>query len=237
MGTLSSEQQNRRRGLIWLVVAAAVTIVLWRVPGGNYILYPFTILATWFHEIAHGLTALLLGGSFKKLVISPDGSGVAYYTGPLLFGRIGQALVAASGPLGPPLAGSALILSSRNTRHASLGLYLLGAFMVISTVIWVRSLFGFIIIPTIGLLLLAVAAKGSAGMKEFAVQFLGVQACISTYLQINYLFTYSAGPVGISDTGQIQQLLILPYWFWGALIMVVSLLLLLKSLQMAYRSP
>ena len=234
---MSNEQRQGRRGLVWLVVAAAVTIVLWRVPGGNYILYPFTILATWFHEIAHGLAALLLGGSFKKLVILSDGSGVAYYSGPLLFGRIGQALVAAAGPLGPPLAGAALILSSRNPRHASLSLYLLGAFMVISTVIWVRSLFGFIVIPMIGLLVLAVAAKGSASLRGFAVQFLGVQACISTYLQINYLFTYSAGPLGISDTGQIQQLLILPYWFWGGLIMVLSLFVLLKCLQMAYRSP
>lgn len=224
-------------GLVWLIGAALVTVILWQVPGGNYALYPFTILATWFHEMAHGVMALLLGGTFTKLLIFQNGSGVAYYTGPLWLGPIGKALVAAAGPLGPPIAGGALILTSRNTKTASLSLYVLGTILLLSTAIWVRSLFGFIVIPAMGLLILALAVKGSPRVRGFAVQFLGVQACVSTYLQVGYLFTFSAGPLGISDTGQIQQILLLPYWFWGALISVSSFLILAQSLRVAYRSP
>ncbi len=116
--------------IVWLVGAALVTVMLWQVPGGNYALYPFTILATWFHEMAHGLAALLLGGHFTKLLIFQNGSGLAYYTGPLFLGPIGKAVVAAAGPLGPPIAGAALILTSRNTKTASLSLFLLGALPV-----------------------------------------------------------------------------------------------------------
>lgn len=233
---VSSSQTVQRTGFIWLIVAAVVTVVLWHVPFGNYILYPFTILATWFHEMGHGLAAMLLGGSFSKLVIFQNGSGVAYYTGPLFLEPFGQALVAAAGPLGPPMAGAGLILSSRNTRWASMSLKLLAIVLLVSTVIWVRSLFGIIVIPAIGLVTLFVSLKGSPRVQAFAVQFLGVQACVSTYRQIDYLLSYSAGPLGISDTGQIQQALLLPYWFWGTAIALFSFLILIQSLRIAYRT-
>jgi hypothetical protein len=223
------------RGLVWLIGAALATVIVWRLPGGNYVLYPFTILATWFHEMAHGLAALILGGNFTKLLIFRDGSGLAYYTGPLFGGAIGNAIVAAAGPLGPPVAGAALILTSRDAKAASRGLYFGGLLMVISTAVWVRSIFGLIVIPAIGLGILLLAAKGSPRVQMFAVQFLGVQACVSTYRQIDYLFTYSAGPLGVSDTGHMQEVLILPYWFWGAFLAGLSLLILVQSLRIAYR--
>lgn len=219
-----------------LIAAAAATVVLWRVPGGNYVLYPFTILATWFHEMAHGLTALLLGGGFTRFVLFADGSGMAYYTGPLLFGRFGEALTAASGGLGPPVAGAALILASRTPRATSVALYLLGGFLLLSAVLWIRSLFGLLAISSLGILVLAATRRASSDLRSFAVQFLGVQACVSTYMQLGYLFSYSAGPSGLSDTGRIQQVLILPYWFWGALIAVLSFAILFWSLRSAFRA-
>ena len=231
----TESQPNTRVGLIWLAAAAAVTVTLWQVPGGNYILYPFTILATWFHEMAHGTMALIMGGRFSKLLLFPDGSGLASYTGPLYLEPISLALVAAAGPLGPPLAGSALILTSRYRKGAALSLKVLAALLLISTVVWVRSLFGVVAILVMGIVVMLVALKGSPRVQTFAVQFLGVQACVSTYQQLGYLFTYSAGPLGISDTGQMQQVLLLPYWFWGAVIAVSSFVILVQSLRLAYR--
>jgi Peptidase M50B-like len=73
-------------------------------------------------------------------------------------------------------------------------------------------------------------------VQGFSVQFLGVQACVSTYHQLDYLFSYTAGPLGLSDTAQIQQRLLLPYWFWGGLMAVASLVILVQSLRIAYRS-
>lgn len=232
----SPQLLQRRTAIWWLGTAALVTVVLWQVPGGNYILYPCTILATWFHEMAHGIMALLMGGRFSHLLIYANGSGVAYYSGPLFLQPIGNALVAAAGPLGPPLAGACLILTSRSVRATSVALYVLGGLLLVSTVVWVRSPFGLIAVPAIGMAVLFVAARGSENVRSFAVQFLGVQACVSTYRQIDYLFSYSAGPLGISDTAQIQKALLLPYWFWGGLIAIGSLLLLALSLRHAYRS-
>ncbi|MBD2361856.1 M50 family metallopeptidase [Anabaena minutissima FACHB-250] len=225
-----------RMELTWLVGAAIATAVLWQVPGGNYILYPFSILATWFHEMGHGLMALLLGGKFQQLQIFSNGSGVATYALRSSLASLGPFLVAAAGPMGPPLAGAALILASRNFKTASLSLKILGGFLLVSTLIWVRSPFGFVAIPLLGLMILGIGYKAPQWMQGFAIQFLGVQACVSTYHQLDYLFSSTAGPLGLSDTAQMQKYLLLPYWFWGGLMAIASLIILVQSLRIAYRS-
>ncbi|WP_413199448.1 M50 family metallopeptidase [Nostoc piscinale] len=225
-----------RMGLTWLVAAAIATAVLWQVPGGDYILYPFTILATWFHEMGHGLMALILGGQFQKLEIFSNGSGVATYRIATSLGPLGPGLVAAAGPMGPPIAGAALIMASRSFKAASLSLKVLGSFLLLSTLIWVRSWFGLLAVPLLGLIILGISLKAPRWMQGFAIQFLGVQACVSTYHQLNYLFSYSAGSLGLSDTAQMQRYLLLPYWFWGGLMAIASLIILIQSLRVAYRS-
>ncbi len=76
--TEQPEPTARSTGFRWLIAMAILTVGVWHLPGRNYILYPFTIMATWFHEMGHGLMALFPGGSFSKLLIFHDGSGVAY---------------------------------------------------------------------------------------------------------------------------------------------------------------
>jgi hypothetical protein len=239
-GESISNNTVEKMGLSWLIIAAIATVVLWQFPWGNYILYPFTILATWFHEMAHGLAAIILGGNFQKLVLYPNGSGVAQYTyrGSLFLGPIGRALVAAAGLMGPPIAGAFFIIASRKFRHAHYSLIFLGGILLLSVFLWVRSLFGIIAISLLGITILIIALKSPKWLQGFAIQFLGVQACISTFHQLDYLFTHRVtigGQNMLSDTGQIAQQLLLPYWFWGILIAATSFILLVQSLRIAYR--
>jgi hypothetical protein len=230
---LFTPTEVEKMGLTWLVAAGIVTAFLWQIPMGNYILYPFSILATWFHEMGHGLMALILGGQFQKLEIFGNGSGVAHYTLSNGWGYLGIGLVAAAGPMGPPLAGAGLILASGSLKTTSLSLKILGGFLLLSTLIWVRSWFGFVAIP-LGFMILGIALKTPLWVQGFAIQFLGVQACVSTYHQLDYLFSYTAGPLGLSDTGQMQQYLFLPYWFWGLLMAIASLMILIQSLRVVH---
>jgi hypothetical protein len=119
-----------------------------------FILYPFTILATWFHEMGHGLSAIALDGRFNKLMIFPNGSGLAYNSGRLALGAFGQALVSAGGLIGPPIAGMALLLASRQLRTAKRALFALGILLMLSTFIWVRSLTGWLVLPLLGAVML-----------------------------------------------------------------------------------
>lgn len=225
----------RRKTFQLLTISALLTVLLWQMPYGGLLLYPFTILATWFHEMGHGLTAMLLGGQFYKLEIFANGSGVATHGSS---GRLAMALVAAGGLLGPPIAGSAFIVSGRAPKGARLVLMLLGAVLLLSTLIWVRSAFGWLMLPLIGASLLVIGLKGPDWLQPLSVQFLGVQACISTFHQLDYLFMPSAhigSSIMASDTGQIAAALLLPYWIWGSLIAGLSFALLAASLWLIWR--
>ena len=230
--------EERRRRIALLVILAISSVMLWQTPIGNVLLYPFTILATWFHESGHGIAAALMGGDFERLLVFSDGSGLAESVVPNDTGSLAQAFIAAAGPLGPAIAGSGLILASMRVKSATYTLYALGAALLVSTLIWVATPTGWIVLPLIGLAILAIALRAAADTRIFAVQFLGVQAAISTYRQTDYLFTEGAmlgGYLHRSDTGVIAQHLSLPCWFWGGAISVLILLMLGYSLYYALR--
>jgi hypothetical protein len=227
---------HTQKRAIGLALAAGTTIILWQFPVGRYVLYPFTILATWFHEMGHGLCAMLLGGAFVTLQLSPDGSGYAIHTGTRFLGQPGVALVAAAGPLGPAFAGSLLIFLSLRPKSSRFGLTGLAVVMLLSAVIWIRTLFGVSLIVLLALLLLLIRFNGNGRWHSLSLQFIGVQACISVFLQIGYLFTEKipvAGRLIYSDTGQIAAALFLPYWFWATLLTGLTLWLPVWSLARA----
>ena len=68
----SQEEQVGR-----LILAGVLVLFLPALPFGNFLIWPFVILTTWFHEMGHGLTALVTGNAFDLLVINADGSGFA----------------------------------------------------------------------------------------------------------------------------------------------------------------
>jgi len=229
---------ERKRRIATLGVLALLSILLWQTYWGSILLYPFTILATWFHEMGHGLAAILTGGDFERLLIYPDGSGVASSMRPADSSVLSDALVSAAGPLGPPIAGALLIVASRTRRATRAVLAVLAAALVVSTLIWVRSLVGWIVLPLIALALLIVLMRGSPKVQDFSIQLLGVQACISTYRDTNYLFSDGgliAGRLQRSDTAAIADALVLPYWFWAGAISLAILALLAGSLRFALR--
>jgi hypothetical protein len=237
MPTSLADQDHRQRVLLLLGIALG-SILLWQTMLGSLLLYPFTILATWFHEMGHGLAAMLTGRGFERLSIFADGSGVALSLRPADGYRLTDALVAASGPLGPAIAGALLIVCSRSPVATRYALAALGAALVASTLIWVRSPTGWLVLPALGIGIALLALRLSPPWQRFAIQLIGVQACISAWKQFDYLFSPGGmvgGELHRSDTGAIADVLLLPYWFWGAAISATILALLWWSFRLAFR--
>lgn len=233
---LAEQDRQQRIGLLFGLGIASV--MLWQTTFGMLLLYPFTILATWFHEMGHGIAAMVLGARFEQLLIFPDGSGVTLSSLPADASRLTEALIAAGGPLGPPLAGAALIIASRSPRSTRLALVGLGVVLLFSSLIWVRTLTGLVVLPLLAAAILATARYGGAGHQRFAIQLLGVQACISVWQQFDYLFTPGGrieGQLQRSDTGAIADVLLLPYWFWGGAITIAICALMWWSFRIAFR--
>ena len=237
MSNLLADYDHKRRARV-LIGIAVVSILLWQTEIGSLLLYPFTILATWFHEMGHGIAALLTGSEFERLEIFPDGSGVAISLRPADASPLTDVLISASGPLGPAIAGSLLIMASRSDQAIRVALSIVGVALLVSTLIWVRSLTGWLILPALGAAILALAARGTPAQQGFGIQFLGVQACISVWQQFGYLFSSGGsidGQLHRSDTGAIADALLLPYWVWGAVISAAILAMLWSSFSFAFR--
>jgi hypothetical protein len=234
----SLADQDHKERLALLAGIALASIILWQTNLGSLLLYPFTILATWFHEMGHGIAAMLAGRDFERLQIFADGSGVAESLRPADGYGLTDAMIAASGPLGPAIAGALLIISSRSPTATRNALAVLGVALILSTAIWVRSLTGWLVLPALGLAIALLALRGPLPWQRFAIQLIGVQACISVWRQFDYLFSVGGnvgGQLQRSDTGAIADVLVLPYWFWGAGISVAILGLLWWSFRFAFR--
>ena len=237
MSSSLADQEPRQRAILLLGIAFAL-VMLWQTTLGSVMLYPLTILATWFHEMGHGVAAMATGSKFERLLIFSNGSGVAQLLTPSNESRFEIAMVAASGPMGPAVAGALLIIASRDIRSARHALSVLGVALILSTVIWVRSLTGWIVLPRLGIAILALAYRGTPSRQRLGTQILGVQACISAWKQFGYLFS-SGGSIGgqmhRSDTGAISDALLLPYWLWGTIISLAIAALMFWSLRVALR--
>ena len=219
-----------------LLLAAFVVIALPALPFGTYLIYPFAILTTWFHEMGHGVSALLMGQDFLQLMIFADGSGLAEYAVAGDLSPFSRAFISAGGPLAPSMIGAALILTSAHPKLWRPALWALAAAIFASVIVYVRSPVGYSVLPIVAAFLCVVAWKAPGGITRFTLQFLGVIAAMSMLRDFNYLFTESAfigGQQMLSDTGQMEASLLLPHWVWAAVILAISAVMITASLQYA----
>ena len=207
-----------------LVLAATAIAVVWQLPFGRQLLYPLTLLATFAHELGHGLTALLMGANFDHLQLTADGSGSAVWQGNP--GPLAIAAIAAGGHIGPSLAGVSLLLLARSTPRARGLLGLLAALLLVCMVVWARNVFGIFFLLTSAAALALAARYFSDVWAALLLHLIAVTLCLSWFTDLDYMFSAEAVVNGVrypSDSAVIAQALWLPYWFWGGLVALLSL--------------
>ncbi|MFV2056535.1 MAG: M50 family metallopeptidase [Thiohalomonadales bacterium] len=96
-----------------------------------FINWPFGWMETFFHELSHGLAALLSGGSIERIVLRFDGSGISYTRGGW------QPLVLFSGYAGAVIWGAIIYLGANVSGATSRWL----AFGILSLLIVVGVLY------------------------------------------------------------------------------------------------
>lgn len=207
----------------FFVISVIVTILLYVIPYGDVIGYPLVLLSTLFHEMGHGIAAVLIGGDFHRFIMGTDGSGVAYTSG--VSSAFGRAFVSAGGLVGPAVTAMFGLIMARNAKSARVGLIVLGVALVVSEILVVRGLFGLIFVGIFAAICLGLAFKAPPWIGQLAMVFVSVQLALSVFSRGDYLFTPVANTLKgqmPSDVGQMAEALWLPYWFWGALCGLIS---------------
>ena len=222
-----------------LALAASVltTVALYFIPGGRYVIYPLLLLSTLAHEIGHGVAAVLVGGSFERFVMYPDGSGVATWAGPS--SRLAIAFVAAGGLVGPAVVAGVGFAAGRTAKGSRRALWVGVVLLALALLLVVRNVFGVVFVLVLGAVCLLVALRASQEVAQLTLLFLAVQLALSVYSRSSYLFTpmaETATGAMPSDVAQIEAALWLPYWFWGGLCGLFSLAVVVLGLRAFWRS-
>jgi hypothetical protein len=214
-----------------------LTLLLYLVPYGDTIAYPLLLISTLAHELGHGVAGVLVGGEFHSLKIFPDASGMASIS--FGGGRIASAVVAAGGLVGPPVVAALLFMVSVRPKVARFALAGIAMLLVAILLLLVRNPFGWVFVGLVAALAGLIAWKASARVAQLVVVFIAVQLALSVYSRGDYLFTDVArtaqGPAP-SDVAQMADALFLPYWFWGGVCALLSVLVLAGGTWLFWRA-
>lgn len=201
--------------LIWASVAS---LALWVVPYVRLALLPLIYYNTHIHELCHALAAAITGGEVDFIKVFANGSGVTATLGG------SPILLATSGYVGSAIVGGMLIFGSRTVVSAKRMLWVAAGFLVFSMVFYVRG-------DTVGILtgigwILALGSmaywlKGDANI--FAVQFLGIQQCMTSVYSFLALIQVSSMPGQHSDAANMEKATNIPAMVWAVLWLLLAL--------------
>jgi hypothetical protein len=208
-----------------LIAALLASLLLWNLPFGGLVLYPFKLLSTWFHELCHGLVMLATGTGFSHLEIYRDTSGLAIAH--RAAGPIASALIASAGYLGAAAAGATLLVLGQGQRGARAILLGLAALLALSAVLWIRNDFG-IAAVAIGAAACALLAVAREGIAIGVVNFVAAQACVQAVLDLRVLFrselVIDGRAVAASDAHAMAEATFGPPRLWAMAWLLASLL-------------
>ena len=179
-----------RRELRTLAIALLVSLLLWNLPKGGFVLYPFKLLATWLHEMSHGIVMAVTGTGFDYILVFRDTSGLAYASTKMDGWSL--PLIAAAGYMGTPLWGALLLRLTPTAERARIALAVLGGLLFVSAFTLVAmdddgDAFGPWAIGIMGGALIAAAFLVPARLRRMLAHFVAAQACINALLDIRVL--------------------------------------------------
>ncbi|MCR9162977.1 MAG: M50 family metallopeptidase [Nannocystaceae bacterium] len=223
------DRSRRRRAKKALWLSIGLTALLYVIPLGGFVAYPLMLFSTLVHELGHGLTALLMGGSFERMAIFSDGSGVATHGGLGSDAAVARALISAGGLVGPAIVAALAFAVARTGRLSRVALAVAAAFFAVMMALFIRNVFGLVFTGLVAAGLGWTAWRRSADTAQVVLVFLAIQMSLSVFSRSDYLFVseaHTGAGVMPSDTAHMAAALGGTYWLWGLACGAFSVLVL-----------
>ncbi len=213
--------------VLTIVVLLALIGFFWN----SWLIYPLKLLVVFFHELSHGLAALLTGGSIMRIEMVAQQGGLCVTLGGSRF------LILSAGYLGSLIWGGAILVLASRTRFDRGLQTLLGLVLLLSTLVWVRPLtgFGFVFAALTALGLTAAGLLLSGFLNDLLLKLIGLTSVL--YAPLDILSDVLARPNALqSDASQLAQQTGIPTVLWGALWMVTAVIAAILFLRSAISS-
>ncbi len=216
-----------------LMLATALSVILWFIPYAEILTYPFRIFVTFIHEGGHALAALVTGNSVLSLTVAADGSGEVYSASG---GVLSQMFISSAGYLGAMSFGALLLLLIRRAASARIVLAGSATLVLLLTVLfgflaplWNLSLPGlFTLVAGVALPLGLFAAARYAGprLATFLVGFIAVQCVLNALFDLKNVLFASALTEAQTDAFNMARATGIHQLFWAAFWVGVSFVIL-----------
>ncbi len=221
---LSYPMKQRALLLLLLTIAVAVKYAAWSgVPYVANALLPIQYVSSFFHEVGHGLGALVTGEKFYRIILTFGASGMAAVedTGDNAFHVF-------TGYMMPSLVGMVLLCSLARDGEETIRIipFVLVGIMLGSGLLWVRDFITLIILLVMWGTFRALTFMEKTGEVALFLKFLGVYLIISGAADPLGYYYWSGGGEGtiagkkiLWDGAKLMQLTgkneIYWIWVWG----------------------
>ena len=205
------------------VAVAILALLFW----DTVVVYPLRVFVVFLHEISHGIAAALTGGRIVAIGLTVDEGGVCVTEGGSRF------LILNAGYLGSLFWGALFLVLSARTRWSREIVGFVGVFVLLVTVLYIRSLFGVLWGLASGAALVLAAVKLSREVTDDLLQAIGVVSCLYAVWDIgsDVLTRHAAG----SDASALGRLTGIPSLVWGLAWVVLSFVVVLAALRLVAR--
>jgi hypothetical protein len=185
------------------------------------------VFVVFLHEISHGVAAVLTGGRIVAIGLTFDEGGACITEGGSRF------LILNAGYLGSLFWGALfLVLSSRTPWSREITGFV-GAFVLGATLLFVRSLFGFVYGLLTGAALILAALKLPRDVADDLLQTIGVVSCLYAVWDVGSDVLTRDAPG--SDASALGLITGIPGVVWGALWIALSLVVMFFAVRLVAR--
>jgi hypothetical protein len=209
----------RQKYQFWLYLLTAFLIL--QLP---IISVPFKWLESYFHEISHGLSALITGGSIVQIQLFPNGAGLCTTRGGLNF------VISFMGYTGAIFWGALIYsIASVHQRIAQIFSGLVICLFLVSLLFWIRDILSFVIVVILLVIFITQFKLPKSYYLQVALKLTGILVLVNSLYSPWYLIDGRS----LGDGAALAQLTMIPEFIW---VFVWSSLGLLSLVFLAKRS-
>ncbi len=213
------------KGMLLPLIMFLVAIYFWE----STVVLPIKYLTVFFHELSHGLAAILTGGSIERIELNANQGGVCWTRGGIRF------IVVSAGYLGSLVWGAAILMFAVTSNHDRKAVAGLGILLLAVTLLWVRNLFGIGLCIATGLALLGMAKYATDFVCDQFLKFLGLTSCFYVLLDIKSDLIDRS--ISCSDASKLAEMMVGSAslgWLVGGVWLLIAAFITWKALVFSF---
>ncbi len=188
-----TEEKSTINEFVISLCLAIASLFLW----DSILILPIQLMTVFFHELSHGIAAILTGGRIISISLNINQGGVCYHQGGIFL------IVASAGYLGSLLWGSGILLASLKKGLNKWICQAIAVIFIIATGLWVRGIQAIAITVTTAVLLFYISANLKEKYCSIFLKYISLVSCF--YVVFDIKEDLLDRTVNISNAYQISK--------------------------------